>query len=525
MRLLWMMIIATLMLSCGDDSKNETPTDTATDSNADTATDSNGTDAGHSTDGTSGDSTGDTTGDSAVDSSDDSIASDSGDSENGTTQPEDSDDTGNDRDTGFVDTETVTDIEQCADINWTVDLKSVNILVLLDRSASMYDWKMPVDSQTTYASVVQDAIRYIVQQNTEAGTINFALNVFPSAENCTDTYRAEDGAGDTDPVTTKCEAASQYVPGATTVAAAPLVEFGRDSDGELALSADAATQLQSSLEAVGQCGGTPVSASLAWAQDYLTQQQLPPEDTYVILATDGAPNCATSPDVSTCRATSTSITEVYFPQQCLDDDGTYAAAKALRAAGYKTFVIGVGDAAQDDAAIFEEVMDGLAYYGATEAPADTVPAPTSGHYYYSAQNPETLDAALANITNEVIDCEYAVDWASVPTEAGGLPVNKNCSDVRLLGVSAADSTEQEIGYTEDCNGIAEDALAWYWVESPGASLEQMQASGDDYTKCRHIQLCPTACEKMKFGIDQNREWSGVSAKFGCEPLVIPVEVE
>ncbi|MBN2343867.1 MAG: hypothetical protein JXX29_17455 [Deltaproteobacteria bacterium] len=440
----------------------------------------------------------------------------------------DSNATDNDSNTGFdsdtnnenssdPDSDHDTNLDECADINWDVALKSVNILVLLDRSKSMFDWHMPADGTDTYATVVRQAVEYIVQQNTNAGTINFALNVFPSAAECTDPE-----TGMVSSMDVQCQPASRYFPETASSSDAPLVEFARDTDDELVVSDATVSLIESALGSVNQCGGTPVSKSLAWALYYLEAEQMPAEDTYVILATDGAPNCNSDNDTSTCRTTDGGT--ALLGEQCLDDAAAYDAAKALRAAGYKTFVIGVGDAAQDDAAIFDEVMNGLAYFGATVTPEDSVPD-SGTPYYYSAASPETLDAALEEITNEVVDCEYAVDWLSVPAEWEGNPVNKNCADVRLLGVDAQTDVEVEIGYTEDCTKIAGDALAWYWVETPGVPLEDIEALGNDYSQCANIQLCPTACANLTAKGGQPRVWSGVSAKFGCQPVVVPIVPE
>lgn len=481
MKYIVFIIGAWLIFGCGDDAKE---------GKTDAATDSGGTDSG----GT------------------DSNVGDSDSTHNGSDSDADDSDSNSD-----FDSEHDTNLDECADINWDVELKSVNILVLLDRSKSMFDWYMPADGTDTYATIVRQAIEYIVQQNTNAGTINFALNVFPSAAECTDP-----ATGMASSMDIQCQPASRYFPEIADSADAPLVEFARDTDDALVVSAATVTSIESALGAVDQCGGTPISKSLAWALYYLEAEQMPVEDTYVILATDGAPNCNADNDTVTCRTTDGGT--ALLGEQCLDDVAAYDAAKALRAAGYKTFVIGVGDAAQDDAGIFDEVMNGLAYYGATVTPQDTIPDSTVP-YYFSAASPETLDGALEEITNEVLDCEYAVDWLGVPDEWDGNPVNKNCSDVRVLGVDAQTGDEVEIGYTEDCTKIADDALAWYWVETPGVSLEDIEALGNDYAQCANIQLCPTACANLMVKGGQPRKWSGVSAKFGCQPVVIPIVPE
>ncbi|MBN2530774.1 MAG: hypothetical protein JXR76_30585 [Deltaproteobacteria bacterium] len=505
MKFIWIIPAILMVAACDDDKTKSGNSGTDSDSNSDSATVS-GTDSISDTSST------------GITDSDSSSSTDST--------------TINDSDSG-------SDIDQCVDLDWEVALKSVNILVLLDRSGSMLSWKMPAGTGDSYASVVEQAVNYIVEQNTAAGTVNFALNAFPDAQSC---------ISQTDTDKDQCAPASNFVSTSdgTDPAAAPLVDFYRDTDSELMVSTTTPTLIQSTLGTIGQCGGTPISKSLAWAASYLAEQQLPPQDTYVILATDGAPNCNapaasdsdSNLDPETCETTDGSI--AVSPLQCLDDVASYNQAKALRAAGYKMFVIGVNDpnqasvdtdsSSQPDPAMFKDVMNGLAYYGAAATPEASVPPLTTGTYYYAAETPETLDAALEHITNEVIDCEYEVDWLAVPdtfmdADSDTLPVNKNCSDVRLFGVAAADSTEEEVGYTENCDLIAPGSLAWNWVESPGTTLDVLKTFNADYTKCTTIRLCPGTCDKLKSQSSQAREWSQVSAKFGCEPKEIPIVVE
>lgn len=416
------------------------------------------------------------------------------------------------------DTDTDTDTNNdCARIGWGVELKPINMLVLLDRSKSMKDGQMTDAATSTvqsYAAVVQNAIEYIVQQNSEASSINFALNVFPSATECTGAY----GELETQDILVQCQPASQYISTSPDTAEAPLVEFGREGE-ELMVSSETSTLIQTALTGIGQCGGTPISQSLEWALHYLQAEQMPPGDTYVLLATDGAPNCNPNHKLDNCLPTDGSAVGK-LPQQCLDDMSSYQAAINLRKAGYKVFVIGVGSDAVTDSAMFQEVMDGLAYFGSEQTPVIPVPTHTEP-YYFAAEDPAALDAALENITNEVIDCEYQVDWLSVPDTFEDANVDKNCSDINLFGENSLTSAEVPIGYAENCATIAEGDLGWYWVETPNVPFAQIEALGKTYSSCATVKLCPTACEKMK-STGGVREWSKVTAQFGCESVVLTV---
>src|SRR5262249_39088811 len=109
-----------------------------------------------------------------------------------------------------------------------------------------------------------------------------------------------------------------------------------------------------STTAVDAFGGTPTAATLRALAPRLTALS---GRTFVILATDGGPNC--NPD-SACGADRCMIniehqsdsctpggtlnccaSDLFGPRNCLDDDATSAAIADLARAGIPTFVIGV----------------------------------------------------------------------------------------------------------------------------------------------------------------------------------------
>lgn len=405
--------------------------------------------------------------------------------------------------------------DQCADFPWDVGTKPINLLVLLDRSKSMQNYT--VDDGSTYAEVVQAAIDAIVLQHTQSGIINFALNVFPSPEMCDAEYGSQPAAQQAPEI--QCQAASQFVK-AENPFDPPMVPFAET------IALDTYTAIQSVLGEVGNCGGTPMSRSLQWAKAYLDSLSLE-NDTYVLLATDGAPGCNPNIDFTNsdeCKSASANPDVVpASPEMCLDDHDTARAVYELAQGGYKTFVVGVGK----DVEVFSDVMDVIAYWGthaATDEPDfNVIPdAPDGGTWYYPAGDAATLAAALEDVTNEAISCVYQVEWAGVPDvdPETSKEILKSCSKMRVFGLPAGGGDKVDIGYMEDCSDEDPESgkLGWTWEELEGKSWDEVKELNDTGA-CTNVKLCNKTCNKLKTKQGQ-KEWDGISATFGCQPIVI-----
>ena len=110
----------------------------------------------------------DTAGDASGDSDTDTDADADGDAD------ADSDgDTDGDSDTAT----TALDTTDCASADYPITYNPINVLVLLDRSLSMSKNKIGSD---TYAKVLADALKTVVQTNDQGDLINFGLAVFPA---------------------------------------------------------------------------------------------------------------------------------------------------------------------------------------------------------------------------------------------------------------------------------------------------------------------------------------------------------
>ncbi|MBS2026534.1 MAG: VWA domain-containing protein [Deltaproteobacteria bacterium] len=153
-----------------------------------------------------------------------------------------------------------------------------------------------------------------------------------------------------------------------------------------------ANDIANSYSNTGPQGATPTAQSLAVATQYLNSLNLN-VPAYILLITDGMPNCNGSLNGSSCTCTVSG--GACDPNQggtnldCLDDTDTEDASAAAYAAGYPVYVVGFGDAST--AGNNKTVLDGIASNGGT------------GHAY-SANNQSQLDTQLNTIVGSVGSC-------------------------------------------------------------------------------------------------------------------------
>jgi hypothetical protein len=191
-----------------------------------------------------------------------------------------------------------------------------------------------------------------------------------------------------------------------------------DSAGELkSLAGRVDMMIQS--QTVG--GGTPTGSSIAFTGT-IPQLNDPTRDDYVLLITDGLPNCNpmnpnTCTNATQCKCTlnggqcGTTVNDSdannFCRRGCLDQTGTTGEVAALRSRGIRTIVVGFGsDVASGDAAA---VFSAMAAAGGWErrcptgtecgmsGTCDTASAKCTQPYYL-ARNGAELSTALEQIT-------------------------------------------------------------------------------------------------------------------------------
>lgn len=144
-------------------------------------------------------------------------------------------------------------------------------------------------------------------------------------------------------------------------------------------------------------GGTPTAASLQAVRTHIAAQGLA-TPAYVLLITDGLPNCNTGLDANTCTPTSTAACGTVPPAQsscglgakdCLDTQASVTAAQQLFAAGVKVFVVG---------------FDSTLIAGNNKAVLDAIAAAGGTSSAYVANNQAQLTNVLNTIAQNTATC-------------------------------------------------------------------------------------------------------------------------
>jgi hypothetical protein len=206
------------------------------------------------------------------------------------------------------------------------------------------------------------------------------------------------------------------------------------------------------------CGGTPIAMSLQSAWTYLTTLDNG-HPKYVLLATDGAPNCNDALNGATC--TCTSALGCTNNENCLDDERTYSVLDTMCDAGVSTYVLGMGGAAE-----WASVMNEMASHGCTD-------------HYYAADDPASIAAALEEIAGAVATCQFEMNCADIP-----------------------DPNKVNFFYEPDHTPIPRDtsrASGWDWVDpcEPGDETGLVE------------------CDNILSG-----SFESISAEFGCPTILI-----
>lgn len=254
----------------------------------------------------------------------------------------------------------------CGSVQSKLEKKPADLLLVLDRSTSM---TRAMDSSTNCAvgsttcsqrwETITSSLGKVLSSS-ESG-LNWGLKFFSTPATATGT------GGRGGPTTSSC-----YVSAGVEVAVGP----------------GNATKIASAIDAAGTASSTPTRAAIDAAVAYLKGLN-DGNSKYILLATDGEPNCAADGS-----GTSTS-----------DLPGTVTAIQNAASAGYKVFVIGVGPEAAN--------LTSLAQAGGTEK-------------FFSALSPDELSSALASIVTTVVaGCTYELPSTPATPDAVGVFIDKS----------------------------------------------------------------------------------------------------
>jgi len=164
----------------------------------------------------------------------------------------------------------------------------------------------------------------------------------------------------------------------------------------------------SHLNQTSPAGGTPTAAALTNAAQSLQDIGDPKSIKYIVLATDGGPNCNFGLAANPCSCTlapaawccTSSPSPCYAGQTCLDETRILQVLQGLHQQGITVFVIGLEGSAE-----YTALLDAMATAGGAPKVGGTTA-------YYPATNKAELQAALQAIAVSLISCE--IDLTQAP---------------------------------------------------------------------------------------------------------------
>jgi hypothetical protein len=270
-----------------------------------------------------------------------------------------------------------------------------NMMLLVDKSGSMGD---PVTPPNPPDKI--DALKTVMGQflTTSATVARVGLARFPNGS-CTPTQPSD------------------------VLAAIPPNSAGDDDSVLVA----AATAANTALQSLSPSGGTPTAASLKFIHDNAGELTDAKREDFVLLLTDGLPNCNNSLDRNTCTCTSSSSNPCSSNTDCLDKDGTVASVEALKTdKSIRTIVIGFGG--DVTGGIAQNTLEAMAEAGgfvrkcpnttgSCGAGNDCVLATgLCSKQYFQATDSAALAAALAEIGSTLTQTACAYTLVDVPSD-------------------------------------------------------------------------------------------------------------
>jgi hypothetical protein len=313
--------------------------------------------------------------------------------------------------TDICDTSDFASLAGCGWTTSTARLKTPALLFVIDKSGSMSDEIEGPDSGspakwTGLYTALEDALG-TVDPDMGLGLIMYPHNVQnPIPDSCND-------------IAVCCE-----VPEGD---AAVLVDMTPGETG--------ARQVLGALEAVAPAGGTPTAVALERAKEYYLNGAGAnwEGEKYVLLATDGGPNCNTaiSCNAETCttniegRCLEGNCCE-NAGDRCVDDRAVLTQIQALDAAGVQTFVVGI-----PGTEVYASFLNEFALAGG-------VPNPDGGTSYYAveaAAGVEGLTQVFRDISTQLVkSCD--IELAEKPVNPEQVNVAIDCELIPETGLDA-----------------------------------------------------------------------------------------
>lgn len=297
------------------------------------------------------------------------------------------------------------------------------VMIVLDRSASM---STDFDTGTRWSSVAS-AVNQVVSQL--QGQIGWGLTVFPTDSDC-----------------------------------------GTSSSVDVGIAPMNAAAISAKIASYTPDGNTPTADAIKNATAYM-QSRTTPNPKYLLLSTDGEPNCGTIGTQCVCllgtpNAQGQCCSGSICSGMCITvptDSGASDAEAALKAAagnGINTFVLGVAADSSDG-----NELDTMATDGNTARPMSPK--------YYAVDSGADLVSAVNAIASQIISCSFPLTAA---------PPDPQYITVTIDGMTIAQDTTHADGWDLSSNG-------------------------------QSIVLFGQACQTLQSDANAN-----VQAVFGCPPV-------
>jgi len=272
----------------------------------------------------------------------------------------------------------------------------------------------------------------------------------------------------------------QSLAGKMTVGAKfyPEAHDGRFRDPSVACRVDVSvdrepsrsTDFLETFDATSPAGGTPTADAIRTTMDYFAKNEDRSRSRFLIIATDGAPNCNGSDalDSRTCVCTTVEPngcrTGSSNPYNCLDDDRTSTLIKdALENKFIPTYVLGLGSLDRPE---FTQALDRMAVAGGR--PRESEPR------FYEVRNAESLADALNGIERNISACTYVTpsrpeNADSMTVTIGGRAVVRD--ETHRSGWDWLDRDYGKIGFYGNACDILNGATATPVPEAPRAKVD------------------------------------------------------
>jgi hypothetical protein len=337
-------------------------------------------------------------------------------------------------------------LTDCGGMTLGAELKTVNLLLVIDKSGSMTDEPEGFDANKWDALV--QALDEVL--NEAAPILNLGLVLYP--------YSRQIAIPEKSCGTNCC-----------------LLEVGEAAvNVPIAPGTESVGKILSLLESTPPGGGTPTADALRRAREYLTAATLE-GDTYVVLATDGGPNCNFDLECDADRCTANLDNQCSLEnccdgngEYCVDDESVTGEIEALRDAGIPTFVVGI-PGTED----YAQYLDDFAEAGGVPNPDD----PPSYYAVDASGGVEGLTGVFRDITEQLVrSCE--VELEREPPAPSLVNVAVDCTPIR---------PEEDDGSGWELDTSASPAL----IRLSGPVCEEIQTSGakrvDVVYGCKTIQ--------------------------------------